>query len=60
MPKTPKKVLVQNSGSPEKIEACVKKGHAVKVSYYGEQSDPLSIAIDCEDCWEVLLEWEKA
>jgi hypothetical protein len=44
----PKVGWVQTSGDVEKIAACIKAGHVVTVSWYGEETNPNEIDIDCE------------
>lgn len=34
-------------------------GHRVVVSQYGDNNDPVNVAIECEDCYEVLFDYEK-
>lgn len=33
-------------------------GHKIVVAYYGEMSEPDNIAIECEDCHEVLIDYD--
>lgn len=33
-------------------------GHNVEVVTYGKDS-PLNVAVECEDCYEVLLDFDK-
>ena len=32
-------------------------GHRIVVSAYGEIDDPVNVAIECEDCAEVILDF---
>lgn len=34
-------------------------GHEVNVNTYGDKSDPVNVAVECEDCQEVLLDYDK-
>ena len=33
-------------------------GHKIVVAYYGEMPKPQNIAIECEDCHEVLIDYD--
>ena len=33
-------------------------GHNIVVAYYGEMPKPENIAIECEDCHEVLIDYD--
>jgi hypothetical protein len=36
-------------------------GHALEcVAYVGADGEPVNIAVECEDCGEVLLDFEKS
>ena len=34
-------------------------GHNVVVVAYGEADDPANVAVECEDCGEVLFDYDK-
>ena len=34
-------------------------GHKIVCVSYGEEDDPENVAIECEDCNEVLLDFDK-
>ena len=34
-------------------------GHEIDLVYYGPRNDPVSVAIECNDCSEVLLDFDK-
>jgi len=34
-------------------------GHNVKMVWYGEKENPANIAIECEDCCKVLLDFDN-
>ena len=34
-------------------------GHKIECVYYGDILDPVNIAIECEDCGEILLSFDK-
>jgi hypothetical protein len=33
-------------------------GHNVQVVLYGPQDDPVNVAVECEDCNEVLMDFD--
>lgn len=35
------------------------KGHTVNVNVYGDYYDPVNVAIECENCYEVLLDFDR-
>lgn len=35
-------------------------GHALNVAYYGSYDDPESVTIECMDCREVLVDFDKS
>lgn len=35
------------------------KGHKIVIAAYGQESDPLNVAIECETCYEVLTDYER-
>ena len=34
-------------------------GHKITVVWYGEKSDPVNISVECEDCNEVLVDYDR-
>lgn len=54
----PRTEWVQMYGSGNNIADCVIAGHKVTVTSYGSLFGPANIAIECEDCWRVLMDWE--
>lgn len=34
-------------------------GHKVSVNTYGDKSDPVNVAVECFDCQEVLVDYDK-
>ena len=34
-------------------------GHDIRCICYGKESDPLNVALECWDCNEVLLDYDK-
>lgn len=34
-------------------------GHNIVIACYGEKKDPENVAIECETCSEVLLDYDK-
>ena len=40
-------------------EARTHVGHDIVCVWYGEKSTPVNIAIECETCDTVLVDWDK-
>lgn len=34
-------------------------GHKIEVAYYGSDDEPLNVAIECTECHEVLLDFDR-
>lgn len=34
-------------------------GHRIVCTYYGEESDPVNIAVECEDCGSVIIDFDR-
>ena len=34
-------------------------GHKIACVYYGNRNSPANVAIECEDCEEILLDFDK-
>ena len=33
--------------------------HAIEIAWYGKEGDPWSITVECMDCHEVLIDFER-
>lgn len=34
-------------------------GHSIVIATYGDEDDPENVAIECVDCYEVLLDYDR-
>lgn len=34
-------------------------GHKVVVSCYGDRDDPQNVAVECETCYEIIMDFDK-
>lgn len=40
-------------------ELIAHRGHKIEVVSYGEDTDPVNVAVECEDCHEVLFDYDR-
>jgi len=34
-------------------------GHHLVCTYYGNEDDPVNVAVECEDCHEVIIDFDR-